>query len=59
MSRTVLERSSRQVEILALRSLELANRVAAGEIAFLRDTADAEARLPKSLVAPPASGGSQ
>jgi hypothetical protein len=35
MSRTVLERSSRRVEILALRSLELADRVAAGEIAFL------------------------
>jgi hypothetical protein len=35
MSRTVLERASRQVEILALRSLELADRVAVGEIAFL------------------------
>jgi hypothetical protein len=35
MSRTLLERASRQVEILALRSLELADRVAAGEIPFL------------------------
>jgi hypothetical protein len=29
------ERASRQLQILALRSLELADRVAAGEIAFL------------------------
>ena len=35
MSRTLLERASRQLELLALRSLELADRVAAGEIAFL------------------------
>jgi hypothetical protein len=35
MSRTVLERASRQLQILALRSLELADRVAAGEVAFL------------------------
>jgi hypothetical protein len=35
MNRTLLERASRQVELLALRSLELADRVAAGEIAFL------------------------
>jgi hypothetical protein len=34
-SRTVLQRASRQLEILALRSLELADRVAVGEIAFL------------------------
>ncbi len=34
MSRTLL-RASRQLELLALRSLELADRVAAGEIAFL------------------------
>jgi hypothetical protein len=35
MSPTLLERASRQLELLALRSLELADRVAAGEIAFL------------------------
>jgi hypothetical protein len=35
MTRTLLEHASRQLEILALRSLELADRVAAGEIAFL------------------------
>jgi hypothetical protein len=35
MSRTRLERASRQLELLALRSLELADRVATGEIAFL------------------------
>jgi hypothetical protein len=35
MSRALLERASRQLEILALRTLELADRVAAGEIAFL------------------------
>ena len=35
MSRTRLERASRQLELLAFRSLELADRVAAGEIAFL------------------------
>jgi hypothetical protein len=34
-ARTFLEHTSRQLEILALRSLELADRVAAGEIAFL------------------------
>jgi hypothetical protein len=31
----LVKRSSRQLEILALRSLELADRVTAGEIAFL------------------------
>ena len=35
MSRAVLQRRARQLEILALRSLELADGVAAGEIAFL------------------------
>jgi hypothetical protein len=35
MTRTLLEQASRQLELLALRSLELADRVAAGEIAFL------------------------
>jgi hypothetical protein len=35
MSRALVERASRQVELLALRSLELADRVAAGEITFL------------------------
>ena len=35
MSRSTLERASRRLELLALRSLELADRVAAGEIAFL------------------------
>jgi hypothetical protein len=35
MTRALLEHVSRQLEILALRSLELADRVAAGEIAFL------------------------
>ena len=35
VTRTVLEHASRQLEILALRSLELADRVAVGEIAFL------------------------
>jgi hypothetical protein len=35
MTPTLLKRASRQLEILALRSLELADRVAAGEIAFL------------------------
>jgi hypothetical protein len=35
ITRTLLEHASRQLEILALRSLELADRVAAGEIAFL------------------------
>jgi hypothetical protein len=35
MTCAVLERASRQLEILALRSLELADRVAAREIAFL------------------------
>jgi hypothetical protein len=35
MSRTVLERASRQLELLALRGFELADRVAAGQIAFL------------------------
>jgi hypothetical protein len=35
MSRTLVKRASRQLEILALRSLELADRVAVGEIAFL------------------------
>ena len=35
ITRTLLEHTSRQLEILALRSLELADRVAAGEIAFL------------------------
>jgi hypothetical protein len=35
MTRTLLEHASRQLEHLALRSLELADRVAAGEIAFL------------------------
>jgi hypothetical protein len=34
-SRTLLERASQQLEILTLRSLELADRVAAAEIAFL------------------------
>jgi hypothetical protein len=34
-SRTLLERAFRQLEILTLRSLELADRVAAAEIAFL------------------------
>jgi hypothetical protein len=34
-TRTLLEHASRQLELLALRSLELADRVAAGEIAFL------------------------
>jgi len=34
-ARTLLEHTSRQLEILALRSLELADGVAAGEIAFL------------------------
>jgi hypothetical protein len=35
MTRASLEHRTRQLEILALRSLELADRVAAGEIAFL------------------------
>lgn len=35
MSGTFLERASRQLELFALRSLGLADRVAAGEIAFL------------------------
>ena len=35
MTRAVLQHRARQLEILALRSLELADRVAAGEIAFL------------------------
>jgi hypothetical protein len=35
MTRARLEHASRQLELLALRSLELADRVAAGEIAFL------------------------
>jgi hypothetical protein len=35
MTRALLEYRTRQLEILALRSLELADRVAAGEIAFL------------------------
>jgi hypothetical protein len=35
MTRVSLEHRTRQLEILALRSLELADRVAAGEIAFL------------------------
>ena len=35
MTRACLQRRARQLEILALRSLELADRVAAGEIAFL------------------------
>jgi hypothetical protein len=34
MSNIPLNRASRQLELLALRSLELADRVAAGEIAF-------------------------
>jgi hypothetical protein len=35
MTRACLDRRTRLLEILALRSLELADRVAAGEIAFL------------------------
>jgi hypothetical protein len=35
MTPAVREHASRQLEVLALRSLELADRVAAGEIAFL------------------------
>jgi hypothetical protein len=35
MPAVLVKRTSRQLEILALRSLELADRVAAGEIAFL------------------------
>jgi hypothetical protein len=35
MTPALLKRSGSQLEILALRSLELADRVAAGEIAFL------------------------
>jgi hypothetical protein len=35
MTPALLKRASRQLEILALRSLELADRVAAGEIPFL------------------------
>ena len=35
MTRASLEHRTRQLGILALRSLELADRVAAGEIAFL------------------------
>jgi hypothetical protein len=35
MTRALHEHASRQLELLALRSLELADRVAAGEIAFL------------------------
>jgi hypothetical protein len=35
MTRACLQRRARQLEILASRSLELADRVAAGEIAFL------------------------
>ena len=35
MTRASLEHRTRQLEILTLRSLELADRVAAGEIAFL------------------------
>ena len=35
MSRTRLEHASRQLELLAFRSLELADRVAAGEFVFL------------------------
>jgi hypothetical protein len=35
MTRASLERQTRQLEILALRCLELADRVAVGEIAFL------------------------
>jgi hypothetical protein len=34
MTRAVLRHTSRQLERLALRTLELADRVAAGEIAF-------------------------
>ena len=35
MTRACLQHRARQLEILALRSTELADRVAAGEIAFL------------------------
>jgi hypothetical protein len=35
MSPALLKRSACQLEILSLRSLELADRVAAGEVAFL------------------------
>lgn len=35
MPAALVKRTSRQLEILALRCLELADRVAAGEIAFL------------------------
>jgi hypothetical protein len=35
MTLACLQRQARQLEILALRSLELADRVAAGEIRFL------------------------
>jgi hypothetical protein len=35
LTRARLERASRQLELLALRSLDLADRVAAGELAFL------------------------
>jgi hypothetical protein len=35
MTRSPLQHRARQLEILALRALELADRVAAGELAFL------------------------
>jgi hypothetical protein len=45
MTPALLKRTACQLEILALSSLELADRVAAGEIAFL-DAVDVAARRP-------------